>query len=115
MLRSIRRSIGRKLLLAVGAPALLFSLLGVLWLRHETRPLAPEVGPLHHAALLALVVLAAALAATHLVAVRLFVDRRLRRLAAGMRRAREGDFLHRVPVDGEDEIGQVARTYNETL
>ncbi|HSD20981.1 MAG TPA: diguanylate cyclase [Anaeromyxobacter sp.] len=115
MLRSIRRSIGRKLLLAVGAPALFFSLVGVLWLRYETRLLAPEVGPLHHAALLALVVLAAALAAAHLVAVRLVVDRRLRLLAAGMRRAREGDFLHRVPVDGEDEIGQVARTYNETL
>jgi diguanylate cyclase (GGDEF)-like protein len=115
MLRSIRRSIGRKLLVAVGAPALLISLAGVLWLRHETRRLAPEVEPLHQAALLALVLLATGLAATHLVAVRLFVDRRLRRLAAGMRRAREGDFLHRVPVDGEDEIGQVARTYNDTL
>ena len=115
MLRTIRRSIGRKLLFAVGAPAILLSIAGVAWLRHETRLLAPEVGPLHNAALLALGVLAAALAATHLVAVRVFVDRRLRRLAAGMRRAREGDFLHRVPVDGEDEIGQVARTYNETL
>ena len=115
MLRSIRRSIGRKLLLAVGAPALLLSVAGVLWLRHETRLLAPAAEPLHRAGLLALVVLAATLAGTHLVAVRLFVDRRLVRLAAGMRRAREGDFLHRVPVDGEDEIGQVARSYNETL
>jgi diguanylate cyclase (GGDEF)-like protein len=115
MLGTIRRSIGRKLLLAVGAPALALSIVGVAWLRHETRLLAPEVGPLHNAALVALGVLAAGLAAAHLVAVRVFVGLPLRRLAEGMRRARAGDFLHRVPVDGEDEIGQVARTYNETL
>ncbi|WP_242341302.1 MULTISPECIES: diguanylate cyclase [Anaeromyxobacter] len=115
MLRSIRRSIGRKLLIAVGAPGLLFSLAVVLWLRHESRALAPAVEPLHRIALVALVVLAAGLAAMHLVVVRYVVDRRLRRLAAGMRRAREGDFLHRVPDEGEDEIGQVASTYNETL
>jgi diguanylate cyclase (GGDEF)-like protein len=28
---------------------------------------------------------------------------------------REGDFLHRVPVESDDEIGRLARTYNETL
>jgi diguanylate cyclase (GGDEF)-like protein len=32
-----------------------------------------------------------------------------------MKRAQAGDFLHRVPVESEDEIGRLARTYNETL
>jgi methyl-accepting chemotaxis protein len=32
-----------------------------------------------------------------------------------MKRAQAGDFLYRVPVESEDEIGRLARTYNETL
>jgi len=32
-----------------------------------------------------------------------------------MRRARQGDFLHRVDVKGEDELAELARTYNDTL
>jgi diguanylate cyclase (GGDEF)-like protein len=32
-----------------------------------------------------------------------------------MKRAQSGDFLHRVPVEGADEIARLAETYNETL
>ncbi len=110
-----RRSIGRKLLLAVGGPALLLSALAVLWLRHETRPLGLAGAPLYRDALAVLLVLGAAMVAIHLAAVHALVERPLQRLAAGMRRAREGDFLHRVSVDSADELGAVARTYNETL
>jgi diguanylate cyclase (GGDEF)-like protein len=115
MLGAVRRSIGRKLLLAVGAPALAVALAGMLWLRHEARLLAPGVEPMHQVAIGALVALGIAMAVTHLVAVRFFLERPLRRLSAGMRRAREGDFLARVPVEGEDELAALARSYNETL
>jgi diguanylate cyclase (GGDEF)-like protein len=98
----VRRSIGRKLLLAVGAPALLVALLGAFWLREG-------------AAFVLLVLLAAVLVVTLLVAVRVFVDRPLGRLQAAMRRAREGDFLARVPVQGDDQLAALARSYNDTL
>jgi diguanylate cyclase (GGDEF)-like protein len=111
----IRRSIGRKLLVAAGAPALVVGSLAVLWLRHETRRLAPGFDPVYGVAVVALVVLAVAMALLHLAATHVLVERPLRRLAAGMRQAREGDFLHRVAVESEDELGTVAQTYNETL
>lgn len=112
---AVRRSIGRKLLLAVGAPALVFALAGMLWLRHEASLLAPGVEPLHRVAIAALVALGVATAVTHFVAVHFFLERPLGRLRAAMRRAREGDFLARVPVEGEDELAALARNYNDTL
>jgi diguanylate cyclase (GGDEF)-like protein len=39
----------------------------------------------------------------------------LKALVAAMRRAREGDFLHRVPVRDEDELARLAEAYNQTL
>jgi diguanylate cyclase (GGDEF)-like protein len=115
MLRYVRRSIGRKLMLAVGAPSLLFSLVGVLWLRHETQLLAPGLEDVYRTALAALLVFAVAMGLTHVLVVRLLVRNRLKRLVAAMRRARDGDFLHRVPVEGEDELGRLAEAYNATL
>jgi diguanylate cyclase (GGDEF)-like protein len=115
MLRHLRRSIGRKLMAAVGVPSLLFALIGVLWLRHETRLLAPELEGVYRTALLALGVFAGAMGVTYVLVVRLLVRNPLKGLVAAMRRAREGDFLHRVPVKGEDELGRLAEAYNETL
>jgi hypothetical protein len=37
----VRRSSGRKLMLAVGVPSLAFSVARVLWLRRETTALTP--------------------------------------------------------------------------
>jgi diguanylate cyclase (GGDEF)-like protein len=115
MLRYLRRSIGRKLMVAVGLPSLLFALVGVLWLRHQTRLLAPGLEGVFRTALAALVVFAAAMGVTYVLVIRLLVRNPLKRLVAAMRRAREGDFLHRVPVVGEDELGRLAVAYNETL
>jgi len=115
MLRYLRRSIGRKLMVAVGLPSLLFGVVGVLWLRGETRPLAPGLEGVYRTALVALLVFAAAMAVTYAVAIRLLVRNPLKALVASMRRARGGDFLHRVPVLGEDELGRLAEAYNETL
>ena len=115
MLRYVRRSIGRKIMLALGAPSLLFSLVGVLWLRHETRLLAPGLEGVYRTAIVALLLFSLAMAVTYVVAVRILVRNPLKRLVAAMHRARQGDFLHRVPVDGEDEFGRLAVAYNETL
>lgn len=111
----VRRSIGRKLMLAVGVPSLLFAVAGILWLRRQTATLAPGLESVYGVALAALVVFAGAMAATHFLVIRVFVRNPLKRLVAAMKRAQGGDFLHRVPVEGEDEIGRLAETYNETL
>jgi diguanylate cyclase (GGDEF)-like protein len=105
----VRRSIGRKLMLAVGVPALVFTTAGVLWLRQET------TGPVYRVALIALGVFAAAIGSTFVLAIRRLVRSPLKRLVAAMKHAQAGDFLYRVPVESEDEIGRLARTYNETL
>ena len=111
----VRRSLGRKLMLALGLPSLAFAVVGVLWLRRETAAIAPEIEPVYRVALVALVVFAAAMSFTHVLVIRLFVRNPLKRLVAAMKRAQAGDFLHRVPVEGQDEIARLARTYNETL
>ena len=41
----VRRTIGRKLLVAVGLPSLAVAMAGVLWLRHEASHQAPGLEP----------------------------------------------------------------------
>jgi diguanylate cyclase (GGDEF)-like protein len=115
MLHLLNRSIARKLMIAVGVPCVLFALAGVLWLRHEARVLGPALEPVHRIGLATLLAFAAAASLAQFVAVRRVVERPLQRLAAGLRRAREDGFLHRIPVLGEDELGQLAREFNATL
>jgi HAMP domain-containing protein len=111
----VRRSIGRKLMLAVGVPSLAFAVAVLVWLGRETSALAPGLDAAHRGALAALVVFAATMGLVHVLVIRVLVRNPLKRLVAAMKRAQEGDFLHRVPVESEDEIGRLARTYNETL
>lgn len=49
MIFHVSRSIGRKLMLAVGVPSLVFALLGVLWLRHQTWLAAPGLEAVYRA------------------------------------------------------------------
>ena len=111
----VRRSIGRKLMLALGLPSLAFGVAGVLWLRRETAAIAPGIEPVYRVAIAALLVFAAAMGVTYTLVIRVLVRNPLKRLVAAMKRAQAGDFLHRVPVESDDEIGRLARTYNETL
>jgi diguanylate cyclase (GGDEF)-like protein len=111
----VRRSIGRKLMLAVGVPSLAFAVAVLVWLGRETSARAPGLDAAHRGALAALVVFAAAMGLVHVLVIRVLVRNPLKRLVAAMKRAQEGDFLHRVPVESEDEIGRLAETYNETL
>lgn len=115
MIRRVTRSIGRKLMLAEGVPSLVFAVVGVLWLRHQTKLAAPGLEGVFRTALVALVVFAAAMGVTHVLVVRIMVRNPLKRLVAAMGRTRAGDFLHRVPVESSDELGRLAEAYNETL
>ena len=58
------------------------------------------------------IALAAALLAGWLVAAGAHA-RRLRRLEAAAEQVAEGDFTDPIPVDSTDEVGQLARTFNE--
>ena len=115
MLRYLRSSLTRKLLAAVGLPSVAFALLLGLWLRQRTHAASPELGPVYGIALAALVVFAGLMAATFALAMRYVIEQPLQRLAAGLRRARDGDFLHRLPVESDDEVGAVAETFNTAL
>ncbi|HTP27633.1 MAG TPA: diguanylate cyclase [Anaeromyxobacteraceae bacterium] len=106
----IRTHIARKLLLAVGLPSFAAALLGVLWLGSSTHARGlwrPFLG--------FLVVLAAAMATAHLVAVRILLERPLSRMVAALKRAEEEDFLLRVPVESDDELSELARSFNTAL
>jgi diguanylate cyclase (GGDEF)-like protein len=111
----VRRSIGRKLLLAVGLPSLAVALAGLLWLRQEAAHEAPGMVPALRLAVLGVLLFTLLMGLIHAVAVRYLLERPLQRLTAGMRRASRGDFLHRLEADSDDELGVLARTFNTTL
>jgi len=115
VLRLLRRSISRKLLAAVGLPSLAVALAGVAWLRHEASTSSPALASAFSMVVAGLALFGIIMVGIHVVAVRVFLEQPLQRLAAGLRRAREGDFLHRVEVRGEDELAELAGTYNATL
>lgn len=108
----ILSKIARKLLLAVGVPTFLLALVGVLWLGSATREKAPGLWSF---VLAFLIVVAFTMSAVHLVAVRLLLERPLGRIVAALKRAEQGDFLTRAPVEAEDELGELARRFNTAL
>ncbi|HET7752265.1 MAG TPA: diguanylate cyclase [Anaeromyxobacteraceae bacterium] len=112
MFAFVRKRLARKLLVAVGIPSILVALAGVVWLRVETRQVAPGLWGEIAAwvTILALVTIA-----VHFVAIEVIVHRPLREMKLALRRARQGDFLHRVPVRGSDELAELADSFNATL
>ena len=72
-------------------------------------PLSPWIAPFGFFGSLALVAVAVALA-TYPIVRRL--TRRLESLQSGVQRWGEGDLTVRVPVEGEDEVGFLARRFN---
>ncbi len=115
MSRFFRRSIGRKLLLAVGLPSALATLAGLMWLRHLAGSGDPRVESAFQWATGGLLFFVVLVSVVHVLAVHVLVERPLQRLTAAMRRTQGGDFLQRVEETGEDELAELARTFNATL
>jgi diguanylate cyclase (GGDEF)-like protein len=61
------------------------------------------------------VVLSMIFLAANVLALRRYVTRPVKRLTQAMHRAKSGDFLVRVPVESDDEIGELAENFNATL
>jgi len=112
MLQLLRSRLGRKLLLAVGVPSFAVGAAGVAWLHFETRGVAPRIWTY---ALGYVVVVGLGISAILLVAVSVIVERPLARIVEALRRAEHGEFLHRAPAGGDDEIGDLARSFNTAL
>lgn len=108
----LRSRLARKLLLAVGLPSLALALVGVAWIGRETRHVAPG---LWGAVLAFLLLLALAVAVVHFLAARALLERPLARMVAALKRAEEGGFLLRLPVESQDELGELARSFNTAL
>ncbi|MFL5262702.1 MAG: diguanylate cyclase [Anaeromyxobacteraceae bacterium] len=107
-----RSRLGRKLLLAAGLPSLVVAFAGVAWLRYETQGVAPA---LWSWVLGFFLFLAAGTTLAHVLAVRIVVEQPVSNIVAALKRAEGGDFLHRVPVEADDELGELARSFNTTL
>jgi diguanylate cyclase (GGDEF)-like protein len=115
MLRSLRRSIGRTLLLAIGLPSVVFALGLVAWMRHRTRTAGADLDPAFREGVAVLLLFGVAVTTIHMVAMRRLLEAPLARLMGALRRARETEFLRRVPVESEDELGALAQEFNTTL
>lgn len=115
MFRALRRSIGLKLLVAVGFPSALAALAGGLWLRRQASHGDPGLDLAYRWGIGALLCFAVLVSVAHAVAIRVLLERPLQRLAAAMRRTQGGDFLRRIEAKGEDELAELARTFNATL
>jgi diguanylate cyclase (GGDEF)-like protein len=115
MLRHVGRSVGRKLLLAVGVPSVAFALALVLWMRYRTRGAGPSVDPAFREGVAVLLLFGVAVTTLHFLAMRRLIEAPLARLVAALRRARASEFLHRVPVESDDELGTLALEFNTTL
>lgn len=88
---------------------------GVLALRVSEPKLRTEVARVFTNATWFIALFVLTIAATVFIAVRVFVSRRVARLADVMKRAEDGDVVVRAPELGEDEIGRLAHAFNRML
>ena len=111
MIAWINRSVERKVALAVGGVAALVAAGGAAAVLMVT----PD--NLHARALAVLfgALCVAGVALATVLSVRWILGAPLRRLAATVHRAEQGDFLVRADAGGQDEIGQLARSFNRML
>ncbi len=88
---------------------------GALQLTIDEPALREEVSSVFEHALAWVLGFTALLVLTTLISVRVFLSRKLSRLAQVMRRAEEGDLVVRAPDLGSDEIGRLAQAFNRML
>lgn len=88
---------------------------GVLQLTIDEPALRTEVAQVFTNAAWSIGLFVLALGFTVVMAVRVFVSRRIARLAAIMKRAEDGDLVVRAPYLGRDELGALALAFNRML
>ncbi len=89
--------------------------LGGLQLVLDTAPLHREISSFRSKALVSWIALLLGLLLLTALLVHGFLGRPLETLRRVVRRAEEGDFLVRAPERSQDEIGQLARAFNQLL
>ena len=89
--------------------------LGVLQIAVSTRKADAEVARFEHVLTLLAVLPVFFVVGTILLFTRFLVYKPLRSLTKTIRKAEEGDFLHRADVPGEDEIATLAKDFNSML
>ena len=88
---------------------------GVLQLSVDEPALRTEVAQVFINASWFITLFVLTLGATVVLAVRVFVSRRIARLVAIMKRAEDGDLIVRAPDLGQDELGGLALAFNRML
>lgn len=88
---------------------------GVLHLSINQPKLQQEVTDVFSAALAAVLIFGGVLALATGLSLRLFLTGPVRVLSKAMRRAEEGDLLVRARGEGDDEISQLGRSFNQML
>jgi len=122
------RTIGQKLLLAIGLPSLAIAVAGIfaLWLKADQAVRASTqtevMGRLQEQltsgfsiALTGLLLFSLVIAGATALSLHAFLKKPLKKLAGAMRKAEQGDFLVRAEVRSKDEIGQLALAFNQML
>ncbi len=89
--------------------------LGVLQVRLSEPQLSRQLTGVFHVSLVATLVFGGMLALATALSLHLFLTRPLRRLAALMHRAQDGDLLVRADTRGTDEISLLGRAFNQML
>jgi diguanylate cyclase (GGDEF)-like protein len=109
MAHLVRSHLSRKLFVATGIPLALLLLGGVASLA-----LAGELGspPLLRLAFALAALVLFVMAGVHFLAMRVLLEKPLRRIVDSLARAEADDFLLRAPVDSDDELGELGRGMN---
>lgn len=88
---------------------------GVLALTINQPKLQREVTSVFQSALAAVLIFGGVLALATGISLRLFLTRPIRILSSAMHRAEAGDLLVRARTEGDDELGQLSRSFNQML
>ncbi|MDQ3266581.1 MAG: diguanylate cyclase [Myxococcota bacterium] len=88
---------------------------GVLALTINQPKLQQEVTGVFQSALAAVLIFGGVLALATGISLRLFLTRPIRILSSAMHRAEAGDLLVRARTEGDDELGQLSRSFNQML
>ncbi len=120
MLRTLNRSLAARLIAVSAVPSATVMIAGLLLLIHRARGLE-QVRPgagfelIYQGAILGTLAVLSCAALAIVIALRRLFQARINRLQSVMARAASGEFLVRAPIDGEDELADVSKSFNTML